>query len=436
MFAHRLTVEQDSFPGFDTVFDWDSTQACEVASDLLAGESSPATPVTAGAFFNDIVNWESGELNVVDAPLAISASFSQTNGSIVTMTNENGPQGNVGVTIAAYYAMYDGSLIIGNAALTVADGGDLGIMYGSSVQVNASPVNVECHATLSLSIADSEFILSGNSPVDFGTAGNVSDGAATVAVGNSSEMIIGGSGAIDLGFCSLELNDGTLETARSIVETAAAASVGGTLTFNGGTLQATGDNSSWLDASPALTVTGAYSGASETIDSGVYDVTISAPFTGAGILYKEGDGTVTLTGASTSSGGAVVGAGTLIVDGTLPGTVSVDGPIGSGPVGTLAGTGKCSGKVDVSLGGILSLGGGSGPATITIHQLVLGTGAVVDDDDVGSQDTYLVDVTGALDIYSSDHCQRHRRGQLCTLSGALPIWRGELREQPLRASKL
>ena len=248
------------------------------------GRVLPARTVTSEAVFNGQAEWQAGDLDVFNAPLTIGGRFQQDAGSIVAMSNETA-QSDIGVTIAgSYYLCSGASLTISNASLTVAGGAVFEAIDSSSaagtsvVAITASPVIVDCNGTFDLD--DSQITVSDGSAVNFGTTGNVGAGAAIVTVGGSdgapADLLIAGSSSlpIDLGFCDLAFDgDGLLSTARSIVETAADPNYGGQVDFNGGTLQAAGDNSNWLYAATnaaALTVDGA------TVDTHGCDVTISA----------------------------------------------------------------------------------------------------------------------------------------------------------------
>ena len=81
---------------------------------------------------------------------------------------------------------------------------------------------------------------------------------------------------------------------------------GGSLTFNGGMLQATGT----LALTNPITL-GAGGG---TIDSNGNNVTVSGAISGVGGLTKNGAGELRLQAAGTYGGGTIVNAGTLVLD--------------------------------------------------------------------------------------------------------------------------
>jgi autotransporter-associated beta strand protein len=97
---------------------------------------------------------------------------------------------------------------------------------------------------------------------------------------------------------------------------------------------------------------------------GTYGGAITSFSPGSGSFEKRGSGTVTLTGTNSFTGATTVAAGTLAVDGSLGGTVTVD----SGA--RLSGNGSLGGSVTVQDGGILAPGASIG--TLTVGALTFG----------------------------------------------------------------
>jgi hypothetical protein len=106
--------------------------------------------------------------------------------------------------------------------------------------------------------------------------------------------------------------------------------------------------------------------------SAIYAGLVSqSPAASTGSIAKVGSGTFTFKGFSTAVGTNLVNGGTLVVDGTLAGPVSV-------ATGTLAGAGNV-GAVTLASGAALNPGasGGSSLGTLTASGLTLSSGATV-----------------------------------------------------------
>ncbi len=124
------------------------------------------------------------------------------------------------------------------------------------------------------------------------------------------------------------------------------------------------------------TLTGAGSiltgGGALTIGSGGGSSTFSGSIGGAGSVTKTGAGTQTLTGAHTYSGATTLDGGTLLVNGAHSGGAYT---VKSGA--TLGGGGRIGAAVTVRANGILAPGGTGGAATLTVADLTLEEGAVL-----------------------------------------------------------
>jgi autotransporter-associated beta strand protein len=139
--------------------------------------------------------------------------------------------------------------------------------------------------------------------------------------------------------------------------------------FNGGILQATASSADFIQSGAILQSGGL------NLDSGAFDITLatqslqedgSSP---GGGLTKLGSGTLTLSVGGTYNGPTIVSNGTLRIDGSIPGNVTVK----SGA--TLGGNGSINGMVTVEAGG--SLGAGSGIGTLTLSSSPVLNGSVV-----------------------------------------------------------
>jgi fibronectin-binding autotransporter adhesin len=102
-------------------------------------------------------------------------------------------------------------------------------------------------------------------------------------------------------------NRGTLSTNQVVEKNGG---IAGTVTFDGGILQARVDESNFISGYESSDVTINSGGA--FIDSNSQGIGIASPLSGVGGLTKQGAGKLTLSGANTYSGGTTVEAGTLI----------------------------------------------------------------------------------------------------------------------------
>jgi autotransporter-associated beta strand protein len=157
---------------------------------------------------------------------------------------------------------------------------------------------------------------------------------------------------------------GTLNLAGGILVTSSLAAGSGSpfVNFNGGTLQATGNNAAFISGFSGTQLNIQAGGA--TIDTGAFNVGTdsTSAFTGVGGLTKIGSGTLDLTGTNSYTGATNIDAGTLRVDGSIASsTVTVN----SG--GTLAGTGTVDPVVvTINSGGTFAPGNGTPGSSMTI----------------------------------------------------------------------
>ena len=147
-----------------------------------------------------------------------------------------------------------------------------------------------------------------------------------------------------------------------------------------GTLTLTGDNSytgiTTISAGTLIIGSGGTTGSvvGNIVDNAALTfnrsdaLTYGGSISGTGTLTKQGAGTLTLTGANTYSGATTISAGTLAVDGSVAGAVTVQAGA------TLAGNGSIGGTATVASGALLAPGHG-GPGSLGIGRLVLAAGS-------------------------------------------------------------
>ena len=206
-------------------------------------------------------------------------------------------------------------------------------------------------------------------------AGNTSDISAQLAAIGSGGATFDTNGN-NVSFATTLAGSGGLTKAGGGTLTLAGASYTGATNVNGGTLQAGAANV--FASSSAVTVasgaTLAFNGFNQTLASlaGAGSVTMGAgsmtvggnnasttfsgTISGSGGLTKNGSGALTLSGANTFTGLTTVNAGTLVLNGSLAGAVTVN----SG--GVLSGTGRLGALV--SNGGIIAPGNSIGTLNV------------------------------------------------------------------------
>jgi autotransporter-associated beta strand protein len=159
------------------------------------------------------------------------------------------------------------------------------------------------------------------------TVGNVTAGALTVSGGilTGTTLIVG-----SLGTGTVTVSGGTYSTTTvtinstvvftggvglnggvlSTTSVTAAPLVGATtLTFNGGTLQASANNATFTSGFPTGSLTlGALGG---TIDTNGFSIATADQISGSGLLTTTGTGILTLTANNTYTGGTTINSGTL-----------------------------------------------------------------------------------------------------------------------------
>ncbi len=143
---------------------------------------------------------------------------------------------------------------------------------------------------------------------------NILDGGV-VAVTRDVSIAVSASGTLNL--------SGNDATGRGILETSAVVRGTGTATLNlnGGILRANKDQATFIQGFTTLEAgsEGAW------FDTNGFNIGVATDFTGSAGFYKLGEGTLTLTGASTYAGGTTIDAGTLqIGDGNTSGSITGD----------------------------------------------------------------------------------------------------------------
>ncbi len=225
---------------------------------------------------------------------------------------------------AGHFNITNGGLVLADGAsnVTFTQGGGI-VKVANDVTVGTG-ANVTGTYLLSAGklVTDGALLLGGvNSTGVFTQSGGsfYSHGSGNISVGNGGTGVLNVNGGyFDTNANSLvvttdgnstgtvNLNGGTLATAQVINGGEANSSIAA-LNFNGGVLQATGNNSNFLanfdDGQAVLLAGGAF------LDSNGYNITISTNLAGVGALTKQGDGYLTLSGNNAYANGTTVTAG-------------------------------------------------------------------------------------------------------------------------------
>lgn len=179
-------------------------------------------------------------------------------------------------------------------------------------------------------------------------------GVATWTISETGEAVVT---LLELGHAdsakgTLNLDGGALLALRITEGLSTAAS---TVNLNGGILRANGSSTDFMSGISTVNV----QAGGANIDTNGYDITIDQTLSDAGGgLFKNGNGKLSLEGASNYTGDTIIQLGTLALNGTLP-----DSPVTVNPTGTLSGNGTVGGAVAVF--GTIAPGDGGGSLTVS-----------------------------------------------------------------------
>ncbi|WP_204561551.1 autotransporter-associated beta strand repeat-containing protein, partial [Azospirillum palustre] len=292
----------------------------------------------------------------------------------------------LGTTAAGTTVSSGATLRIGNG-LTIAENltiSGIGVSSGiGAVKVNGGTATI----TGTVTLAANADIGSYNSGDTLTISSTVSGAYNLTKVGAGTVVLSGTNGYTG----TTTVSNGTL----SIAGSGNISSAG--ITLDGGTLDVTGS---------AVTLANAIALGSGhgTVSVGTGNaLTLSGVISGAYNLTKSGAGTLTLSGTGTYTGTTTVGAGTLVVTGTLNGASAGAVTVGNG--GTLAGTGTVNGGLTVQSGGTLSpgiAGTNNGVGTLTVNGgLTIQSGGTLAVDLASTSSYDQVNVTGAVNVGSA-----------------------------------
>jgi fibronectin-binding autotransporter adhesin len=354
-------------------------------------------------------NTYSGATSVQKGTLTVASGGSSTGNGALT----------IGGTLTPAPVMnYNSALTSGFGVIKVGDGNDgtgnatlnqtAGTINGSSLTLNnghtglgAGDMNLSGTAILAISgtttvsntaAGDNIFsTITVGSGTSFSSA-NINMTGAPSSGRNAAGRITQDGGSVTTGFLTMarttsvnssprrgeyNLNGGTL-TINDKIKQDAGTDTFGTFNFNGGTLKAGVDSTSFMEG---LTTASIKDGGAK-IDTDGFDITIGQDLVKADgattdTLTKDGLGTLTLGGTNTYTGATTVNEGMLEVSGSLDAT---DVEVKSSAA--LAGTGTLDGNVTVRTGGHLAFdvaaSAGSQVPMIIAGSLTLEANTVID----------------------------------------------------------
>lgn len=336
--------------------------------------SHPLATMIVGSVNGDVAALEIGEYS----------SGGRISNGAATLGNAAGSQGSATVTWGDW--TNSGTLTVGNAGT-----GSLLIEHIGTVTSDAAVLGFGGTGNGSVTVDNFQNTWTNSGTLLVGRSGTgslaVNAGLVTVEGITYTGFYGGSTGSINLSGTSGKR--GTLST-NQVVERSGA----GTVTFDGGILQARVDESNFISGYEPGDVTINSGGA--FIDSNHRTIGISTALSGTGGLTKLGSGTLTLNGANTYSGGTTVDEGTLIQGAS------------AAFAGGTALTVNQGGTLDLndfdltasSLSGTPSLGSVDlGTANLTVNQSgntsyngdILGTGGLI------KQGSGTLDLNGSLD---------------------------------------
>ncbi len=232
--------------------------------------------------------------------------------------------------------------------------------------------------------------------------GNTTAGSATLIANGGTNGGAGGTILIQTGSST------SAASARAIANTGGIFDMSGVLDLTVGSIAGAGR---FNLGSTTLTTGGLNT---NTIVSGVLADGGVSPG-GSGKLTKIGTGQLTLSGVNTYTGLTTVNAGTLSINGSIPGAVTVN----SGA--TLKGTGTIGGVVTVNPGGIHAPG--TSPGTMTVGGLNLASGATLDLELGSASDRLIVNgnatLGGTINVIDSGGFSAGTAYQLINVTGAI-----------------
>lgn len=354
------------------ILQWNGTVAGPLALDYITTQSGFNTnpgisiSLTSAQTGSLVINGQSNALRLNGSGITIASgagAFSLGNGSVTSnitafngamaMTNNSSNAATIASDVA-FATTFSG---ITTFNFNGSGNWNVNTNLSSSNNSNGNIVNVTGTGTLFMNAASTYTggtnlnVTGGNSRIRATATGALGSGAVFIA-GNSGSNRLEVAGGITLNN-ALSVNGKTSAVGASaaILNVSGNNTLGGTITLNvGGTDSTIQSDAGLLTLSAATAVTHGAGGTRGVLFTGDGDIAVTGNVAQGGAtlaLYKQGAGTLTLSGTNnTYTGATTVSAGTLLVNGSLNNTA-----VSVAAAATIAGTG--------SLGGTLALDGAS-----------------------------------------------------------------------------
>ncbi|MCX8475870.1 MAG: autotransporter-associated beta strand repeat-containing protein [Sphingomonas sp.] len=378
------------------------------AGTVTVDASLGALSVGGAQFATDGYRIQGGAITLTLPETILRVGFGAPGGAGVTATIASALTGSGGLRKTDFGTLiltgangYTGGTVIGEGTLQLGDGGTSGSILGDIVNNGIFAINRSDGFTFADTISGTGAFHQAGTGTTILTADNSYTGGTAIAAGVLQIGSGGTSGSIVgdvLNNAALVFNrSGTLalDDAISGTGTVTQAGTGTTVltgdgSYTGGTIVTAGTLQIG-DGGTTGSIIGDIANDAALVFNRSDDIGFSGMITGTGTVTQAGTGILTLTGDGSGFGGSTtVAAGTLMVDGSLGGTVDIASGASLGGIGTVGGT------ATISSGGTLI--GRQGETLSFGSNLILADGAIVDIS-LGAPGTVgLFDVAGNLTI--------------------------------------
>ncbi len=320
-----------------------------VISDAISVSSGNARTLTLTA-----ARGISGSANIENVGTVIFENYGTSDNTYsgVISGGSNFQKTGTGTMILSGVNSFTGTTTVSEGTLnvtgTLSDSTDVSVASGATYDVDASDTVASVSGAGTVDLASGITLTTGDAGDD--TISGAVQGAGVLSKAGAGTLTLSGSNASFTGGVTLGAGTLSLGSANAIGSS-------GTITFSGGTLQASASNTTDYSSRFSTGASQAYK-----FDTNGQSVTLATDLTSSGGTFaKTGTGTLTLSGTNTYSGATTVTAGTLALTGT--GSLASSSKVVA--TGTFDISGTTSGASIVSLDGAGTVTLGSKALTLT-----------------------------------------------------------------------